>query len=183
MNWRWILITAILGAVVIGFGVLSGGGSRTNDSSPAAAQPAYYLKDAIISQTDQSGAPAIKLVANRIEQQPGNDSIVLHTVHVDYLKVPDKQWFLSADRGFVPADSRTIQFQGNVELRPTDGPSSTLLKTDEISLDSERNVAYTTSSPVSIRFGGYAMKVKRLEADLNSEKVKMESVNGRTGAG
>jgi LPS export ABC transporter protein LptC len=183
MSWRWISIAALLGAVVIGFGFLSGSGSEDTLSEELPEQPAYYLKDAIITQTDQSGAPAIKLIANKIEQQPSDDSIVLHTVRVDYYKVPDKQWFLSADRGFVPANSRTIQFQGDVQLRPIDGPASTVMQTQEISIDTERNVAYTTNSPAAVRFGNYTMNVKSFEADLKTEKVKLESVRGRAHAG
>jgi LPS export ABC transporter protein LptC len=183
MSWRWVSIAALLGALVIGFGVLSGGSSERNLMGDLPKQPAYYLKDAIITQTDEAGAPSIKLVASTIEQQPSDNSIVLHSVRVNYFKVPDKQWFLSADRGVVPADSRIIHFQGDVELRPVDGPAATMLRTEEISLDSDRNVAYTTTSPVAIRFGAYAMNVKRFEADLKTEKVKMESVRGRTNAG
>ena len=183
MSWRWISIAALLGAVVIGFGVLSGDRSDNSISEALPEQPAYFLKDAIITQTDESGAPSIKLVANRIDQRPNDDSIVLHTVRVDYYKVPDKQWFLSADRGMVPADSRTIQFDGDVKLRPIDGPASTVLETEEISIDTERNLAYTTTSPTSVRFGNYTMNVKRFEADLKTEKVKVESVRGRAHAG
>ena len=104
-------------------------------------------------------------------------------MRVDYLKVPDRRWLLSAQRGFIPADSRVIQFLGDVELRPMDGPASTYLRTDELTVDTDRNVAYTTTSPVTIRFGSYAMTVKRFEADLKTEKVRMEYVHGRSEAG
>jgi LPS export ABC transporter protein LptC len=183
MSWRWVSIAAFLAALVIGFGVFSRGGSDTNETEAKAEQPAYYLKDAIITETAPTGEPSIRLIANRIEQQTQDNSIVLHSVRVDYLKVPDKQWFLSANRGFVPAESHIITFQGDVELRPIDGPPSTVLQTDEMSIDSDRNIAYTTRSPVSVRFGNYTMDVKRFEADLRTEKVKVESVRGRAHAG
>jgi hypothetical protein len=83
----------------------------------------------------------------------------------------------------MPEDSRRIQFTGDVELRPTEGPASTFLLTDELTIDTERNLAYTTTSPVAMRFGNYSMTVKRFEADLETEKVRMESVNGRSEAG
>ena len=183
MSWRWITIAAVLAAVVVGFGILSGHNRTSSVTGEMPVQPAYYLKDAVITETERSGAPTVRLIASRIEQQPADDSIVLQTVRVDYLKVPDKRWYLSAQRGFVPADSRLIQFKGNVELRPTDGPASTLLRADELTIDSERNVAYTTTSPVDIRFGAYSMTVKRFEADLTTEKVRLETVHGRSEAG
>lgn len=183
MNWSWIWIAAVLAAVVIGFGVLTKRGPSSAGTQETLPQPAYYLKDAVITETTPEGAPKIRLIANRIEQQPDDDAIELANVRVDYLKVPDKQWFLSAQRGIVPADSHIIQFIGNVELKPANGPATTFLRTQELSIDSDRNLAYTTTSPVAIRFGSYAMEVKRFEADLNTERVRMEAVNGRTDKG
>lgn len=183
MSWRWISIAALLATLVVGFGVLSGRHPGADLSETLPEQPAYYLKDAVITETEPDGAPRLRLIASRIEQHPANNSIALSAVRVDYLKVPDKRWYLSAQRGLVPADSRIIQFQGDVELRPTDGPASTFLQTDELTIDTEKNIAYTTTSPVAMRFGNYFMNVKRFEADLTTEKVRMESVHGRSEAG
>lgn len=183
MSWRWVSTAAFLAALVIGFGVLSGGGSNSDKLDTLAEQPAYYLKDAIITQTAPTGDPSMRLIANRIEQQAQDNSIVLHNVRVDYLKVPDKQWFLSAQRGLIPAESHIITFQGDVRLRPIDGPPSAVLETDEVTIDSDRNIAYTTRSPVSVRYGNYTMNVKRFEANLETEKVKAESVRGTAHAG
>lgn len=183
MNWLWIVITAALAAITIGVGVLSHRNPVADAVTELPPQPAYYLKDAIVTETETSGAPSLRLIAKRIEQQPTDNSIELQTVRVDYLKVPDKRWYLSAQRGIVPPDSHVIQFLGNVELRPTDGPPTTFLRTEELSVDPEKNLAYTTTSPVAIRFGIYAMQVRRFEADLKTEKVRMESVNGRSETG
>lgn len=183
MNWTWIAIAAALAALVIGFGVLSRRDTTSAGTDQTTAQPAYYLKDAVITETGPGGEPKIRLIARRIEQQPSDGGITLSNVRVDYLNVPDKKWLLSAQRGIVPADSHTVQFLGDVELKPTDGPAATFLRTEEITIDIDRNLAYTTTSPVTIRFGSYAMNVKRFEADLQTEKVRMEAVHGRTEAG
>ena len=169
----------MLAALVVGFGALSDRDSESIVDSVTSEKPAFYAKDAIIVQTQIDGSPQLRLVADRIDQHPEDDSIGLDNVRVDYLKVPDKRWVLTAEQGFVPADSRTAQFSGNVRLRPADGPSSTLLRTDALTVDMERDLAYTTTSPTTIRFGRYAMQVKRVEADLKTEKVQLESVHGR----
>ena len=83
MSWRWVSIAALLGALVIGFGVLSGGSSESHLMGELPKQPAYYLKDAVITQTDEAGAPSIKLVASTIEQQPNDNSIGLYRVRVN----------------------------------------------------------------------------------------------------
>jgi LPS export ABC transporter protein LptC len=183
MSWRWISIAALLATVVIGFRLLSKGDGATDTSGAIPQLPTYYLKDAILTETQPDGSPSVRLIATRIEQSPSSGRIELISVRVDYLKVPGRQWLLSAQRGLIPSESRTIQFLGDVELRPADGPASTYLRTDELTVDTERNVAYTTTSPVNMHFGMYAMTVKRFEADLNTEKVRMEDVHGRSGAG
>jgi LPS export ABC transporter protein LptC len=183
MNSRWLTLTGMLGVLVLGFGILWSRNPVTEAISEMPAQPSYYLKDAIVTTTEENGMPNVRLIAGSIEQRPGDESIVLHSVRVDYLKVPDKKWFLSAQQGFVPPDSHKIQFSGDVELRPVDGPSSAVLRSDELTIDSDRNLAYTTTSPVAMRFGSYSMNVKHFEADLKTEKVRMESVNGRSDAG
>ena len=183
MNWLWIFIAAVLAAIAIGFGVLSNRNPVVDAVTDLPAQPAYYLKDAIVTETDPSGAPSIRLIASRILQQPSDNSIELQSVRVDYLKAPDKRWYLSAQRGLVPPDSHLIRFSGNVELRPIDGPATSFLRADELTVDSDKNLAYTTTSPVTIRFGTYSMQVKKFEADLETEKIRMESVNGRSEAG
>lgn len=170
----------MLAALVVGFGALSGRDSESVVTSVTSEQPAFYAKDAIIVQTQADGSPQLRLVANRIDQQPEDDSIALDQVRVDYLKMPDKRWVMTAERGVVPADSRTAHFSGNVELRPADGPDSTFLRTDALTVDMQRDVAYTTASPTTIRFGRYAMQVKRVEADLKTEQVQLESVHGRS---
>lgn len=180
MNWRWISFTALLAAVVIGFGALSGRDAGTAATNVTSEQPSFYAKDAIVVQTQEDGSPQLRLVADRIEQKSADDSIVLHKVRVDYLQVPGKRWVLTADQGFVPADSRIVNFSGNVELQPSPSPAPTFLHTDALAIDTERNVAYTTSSPTRMQFGRYTMRVKRAEADLKTEKIKLESAHGRS---
>jgi hypothetical protein len=67
---------------------------------------------------------------------------------------------------------------GDVELRPADAPTA-FLRTDALAIDTQTNVAYSLASPVHLRFGQHAMVVKHFRADLDSEKIRLESVNGR----
>jgi len=179
MNWRWISLAALLGALVIGYGALIDHSPAPAASSGQAERPGYYLQDAIITQTQQDGSVSIRLVANRIEQQHLDDSIALDTVRVNYFQSPQHEWLLSARRGSVPANFRVVQLFGDVELRPADAQPDAFLRADAMAIDTQTNVAYSTSSPVHLRFGQHAMTVKNFRADLNSEKIRLESVNGR----
>ncbi|HEX7117057.1 MAG TPA: LPS export ABC transporter periplasmic protein LptC [Steroidobacter sp.] len=178
MNWRWISLSALLAALVIGYGALSGRGTRPLRSQAPPEQPGYYLEDAVITQTQQDGSLELKLEAERIEQQRNDDSIALHGVRAEYFESPERQWQLSAQRGLVPANSRILHLAGNVELRPADS-ATTFLRTDALAIDPEKNIAYSTSSPVSLRFGQHTMTVNSFRADLSNETIRLESVDGR----
>lgn len=180
MNWRWIALTAALAALVAVFGALIDRDNSNEADDKALPPPGYYLKDAIITQTQVDGSPDLRLVASRIDQQRKDDSIQLQKVKLDYLKVPERHWILTAERGLIPENSRTVEFSGNVELRPAEAKQQTYLRAESLAIDTVRNVAYTTTSPTLIKFGAYSMTVKHLEADLASERIKLQSARGKS---
>ncbi|MGH8186664.1 MAG: LPS export ABC transporter periplasmic protein LptC [Steroidobacteraceae bacterium] len=180
MTWRWISLAALLAALVVGYGALMRGAPEQETSEGALEQPGYYLNEAVITQTREDGALDMRVIAERIEQRQSDDSISMRTVRVDYFQRPEQNWLLSANEGLVPADSRVVHLQGDVELQPANAEStSASLRTDALAIDTQRGIAYSTSSPVHIRFGQHGLTVKSFRADLNSEKIRLESVNGR----
>lgn len=179
MNWRWIGIAALLAALVVGYGTLRERGARPVASSVPPPQPGYYLEGAVITQTREDGSLGMRLIASRIEQRRRSDAIVMTSVRASYFQAPEREWLLSAQHGLVPADSRILQLQGEVELRPAQGGETSFLRADALALDTQRNVAYSTSSPVTMRFGQHALTVNSFVADLSTEKIRLESVNGR----
>jgi len=184
MNWRWIALTAALAAIVIGYGAFVDNDSTPTMSNELPEQPGYYLKDAVILRTREDGSPGIELIAQEIQQKlsrtEGGEAIIMDSVRVNYFGTTDWQWELTAQGGEVPPNSRLVHLNGNVELRSLLSTSpSTYLRTDELSIDMDKNVAYTTRSPVQLRFGPHSMVVKKLRADLNREKLRLEMVNGK----
>jgi LPS export ABC transporter protein LptC len=183
MNWRWVSLAAALAAIVIGYGAFVDDGSAPMATHELPEQPGYYLKDAVILRTREDGSPGIELIAQRIQQRltrpAQGEAITMESVRVNYFGEKDWQWALTAQHGEVPPNSRIVQLAGNVVLRPLDGAPDAFLRTDELSIDTEKNLAYSTRSPVQIRFGQHAMTVKSLRADLNSEQLRLETVNGR----
>ena len=177
MNWRWVSIAALLAALAIGYGAFNKRASRPVASDRTPAQPGYYLNDAIITQTQGDGSIGIRLVAERIEQRPGDDAIAIENVRVNYFQAPQKEWVLTAQRGLVPADSRIVHFAGDVELRPSDVPHA-FLRTDALAIDTERNIARSVDAPAQLTFGQHTLTVQDFTADLNTEKLRMESVHG-----
>ena len=183
MNWRWVSITALLAALVAGYSAFVRHDASQVTLAADDRAPSYFLRDAIITQTEEDGSPGLRLSAQRIDQASTGASIQLTDVHVDLLRTKEQRWTLTANEGFIPPQSSVIEFRGDVHLRPVDAKAPTYLRTDALSIDTEREVAYTTTSPTEIRFGRFTMTVKRFEADLNTEKVKLESVRGRSERG
>jgi LPS export ABC transporter protein LptC len=180
VTWRWISLAALLAALVIGYGALMRSAPEEEASEAELEQPGYYLNQAVIRQTREDGSLDLRLIADRIEQQRTDDSITMRTVRVDYFQSPQQNWLLSANEGIVPASSRVVHLRGDVELKPANADStSASLRTDALAIDTQRGIAYSTSSPVRIRFGQHELTVKSFRADLNKEKIRLESVNGR----
>jgi LPS export ABC transporter protein LptC len=179
MNWRWISISALLAALVIGYGAM-----RNRDSSPAfasnqATRPIYYLRNAVITETERDGSLATQLAAARIELQPSNDNLSMTDVQLNYFQSPQQEWQLVAERGFKPGDSSVIQLEGNVELRPARADTADMLGADQLAIDTQKEVAYSTSSPVKIHYGQHDLLVQSFRFDMNREKLHMESIQGR----
>jgi len=184
MNWRSVSLTAALAAIVIGYGAFVDNGSAPTMSHELPEQPGYYLKDAVILRTRKDGAPSIELIARQIEQKlnrnQGGEAITMESVRVNYFGTTDWAWELTAKSGQVPPNSRVVHLDGDVELRSlAPNATDTFLRTDELAIDTEKSVAYSTRSPVKVRFGQHSMVVKNLRADLNNEKLRLETVNGR----
>ena len=183
MNWRWISIAALLAALVAGYGALVRRDASQVTLSESERAPSYFLRDAVVTQTEEDGLPGLRLRADRIDQASAGTSIVLTTVHVDFLRTRERQWMLTAREATIPPNSQIIDFRGDVHLRPIDAKTPTYLRTNALTVDTQTQVAYTTTSPVNIHFGKLDMTVQRFEADLNTEKVKLESVRGRSERG
>jgi LPS export ABC transporter protein LptC len=184
MNWRWISLAALLAAFVIGYGALVERDPAPATSDTQAEQPGYYLQDAIVTQTQQDGSLSLRLVADRIEQRRRDDSIALRAVRVNYFqssadKSEQREWLLNAREGLAPADFRVVQLFGDVMLRPADAQPQAFLHADALAVDTQTNVAYSIASPVHVRFGSHSMVVKNFRADLDSEKIRLESAHGR----
>jgi LPS export ABC transporter protein LptC len=182
MNWRWIITVALLAALLAGYSAFLRRSPSDTANNNTLEQPGYYLENAIVTQSNADGSPGITLVAKRIEQRQREDEINLIDVEVDYLQTPEQRWTLKARRAVVPRDSRIVQFRGDVDLRPRDSADKTFLRTQALTLDTEKNVAYSNESPVDVRLGPYQLIVQHIDVDLKRERVRMRGLSGRTEA-
>ncbi|HEU4603328.1 MAG TPA: LPS export ABC transporter periplasmic protein LptC [Steroidobacteraceae bacterium] len=178
MNWRWIALSALLAAIVIGSGAYMNRSAAPLVNANTQGPPAYFLSDAVITETQPDGTPGIQVTATRIEQQNTSGTILLSDVRAHYFQVPGKEWALTADKGSLPADSRVLQLQGDVELHPLDQHVSMGLRTEALALDTEKQIAYSVNTPVTFQFGSNTMRANSFRADLKNEKLLARTVTG-----
>ena len=179
MNWRWVAFTALIGALIVSYGVLTGNHRDTAPMPEGVQQLGYYMKDAVITETSIDGNPRLKLTSRSIQQHVEDNSVGLSDVQVDYVSIPDKHWVLTADRGVVPANSHTITFLGDVAIRQLDAQPGAVIRTPSVTIDTDTNIAQS-SDPVAIEFGNHTVLARGFKADLKAEHVQLESqVHGR----
>jgi LPS export ABC transporter protein LptC len=178
MSWRWATLAALLAALVIGYGAFQERATSPSGAVEPPQQPGYYLQDALITETQPDGSLRLRLSARYIQQSAVDESIAMDQVRVNYFQTPDREWLLTADRGVIPADSRIVQFAGDVQLQPAQEPQ-TWLRTQALAIDTERNLAYGMNAPAALQLGGHAVNVQNFTAELDTGALRLESVNGR----
>src|SRR5262245_558881 len=112
MNWRWIAVTALLAALVIGYGALTGRGHTRVAATTPPVQPRYYLTDAVVTRTQKDGTLAMRLIANDVFQHTDDDSIDMSGVRANYFRAPQNEWLLSAQKAHVPPESPIVFLEG-----------------------------------------------------------------------
>jgi len=146
------------------------------------ATPAYYLRGAVLEQTDATGRVEIRVTADRAVQDPASRNVRLETLRVDYfLATPARTWVMTAAEGTLPREGRIVLLAGDVRLQGSEtgrGEQATI-RTERLRLDIDRSLA-TTDAPVRMELARHALTARGLEADLKADRVQLESeVNGR----
>ncbi len=194
MNSPWLSIVTLLVALVIGYSVLS---NRDSDSVASAhEQPlllGYYLKDAIITETSDSGAPRVRFAASEVTQDAQDNSVTLTAVRADYLwRAADRgakpgdapvnsqlnHWVVNADRARIPATANQsesrIELRGNVDAHSVGAAHSTVLSTQSLDIDTDKQMARTADT-VRVDIDGHTANGRGLIVDMEKNRVLLES--------
>ena len=177
-NFRNLFITAFLTAAA----GLSWYWSRagTAESQPGAVREAlplgYYLIDAEILGSDETGHLLYEIWAGRAEERPDEERLLLSDVRIEYRPVENVPWLLTADSGEAPADQSYIDLSGAVELAnaPSDQGERTLIKTQKLRFEPEAFVA-STDSAVSLFLGAGRLDAVGIKVYLRDDRLELES--------
>lgn len=143
-------------------------------------QPGYYLKDATLQQTDETGRVEMRVTAANAVQDPATRVVRGETLRVDYFLDEPRTWVMTADAGTLPPDGQTVQLEGDVRLTGLDtGSDPAVIRTERMTLDVDASVA-TTPEPVRIDMGTNSITARGLRADLKTDRLQLEAdVHGR----
>src|ERR1700691_254420 len=135
--------------------------------------PGYYLKNAILTDYDASGAPSIRIEAERIDQIDHGNEVALYNVRVNYQTPGGQTWVLVGDTAHVEPGGKVIDVNGNVRLQGEASASDgiAIVHTDTLTYDVPDSLA-TTKSDVRIDFGGHTLTARGLTANLKERTMR-----------
>ena len=175
----------VLAVIALGFGtwILSSPARKPQQESATGHTdlPGYYLKNAVLTDYDATGAPGIRIVAERIDQIDHGNEVQLHNVRVAYQAPSGQSWVMLGDTAHVQPGGKAIDVKGNVRLEgeSTGRAGPAVIHTDTLTYDVTDSIA-STKDDVRIDFGQHTLTAHGLSANLKERTLRLESkVNGR----
>jgi len=145
------------------------------------APPGYYLRDAVLLETDASGRVSYRIHAALVEERPRDGALLLNDVLVEYQPAEEIPWRVRAARGEARPDEAALELEGGVELtrEPGEDGQATTVRMERLLLLPEQHLA-SASGGVSFRVGPNALEAVGMKAFLKEDRLELESnVHGR----
>jgi LPS export ABC transporter protein LptC len=141
----------------------------------------YYLRGARMVGTDASGRAVYRILADRLEERPNEERLLLERVQVEYRPPGEVPWVITAGSGNATRDRSLLELKDGVDIRsqPTDGSAPIHMTTPVL-----RFLPATSSAEsdqrVVIDAGGWHLEGVGLNTRLKDNRVALESdVHGK----
>lgn len=172
------LMTGVLAAAVVLTWYWGRPPAEVPDSRASGGDPerGYYLRDAVMRNTDENGGARYDIHAGAISERPAQRVLEMRDVRIEYHEQPASQWSISAAEGLVSIDGRRFELSGGVELQRdgSDGARAASLVTERLLLDLEGQKV-TTDAAVTLRDGRNIVSAIGMSAFLMEDRVELES--------
>ncbi len=171
-----VTMTVLLAGAAASWALLfRAGGKDEPAGEPPRLGVGYYATDARLSGTGDDGRILYRVAAVTVMQAPGDGSVSLQEVTVDYDPAARNPWNLRADNGRIPPGGKIIELTGNVvaETRAADATPATI-RTDYLEFDTRTDVA-TTDREVTIDYAGSAVRALGMRAKLAENQLELLS--------
>jgi LPS export ABC transporter protein LptC len=136
----------------------------------------YYMRGARILGTDESGRLAYKIVADRLDERPGEDRLLLERVQIDYHPPEQMPWVITAGSGSATLDHSEIELADGVEIQsqPTDGRAPVHVTTAKLRFMPTTSLA-ETDQHVVMSAGSWHVEANGLRTLLKADRMELES--------
>ena len=177
-------LVSLLGLAAISWWLAERDRDGGSGAQPAAGagQPGYYLRQALLEQTDDTGRIALRVAAEKATQDPVRAEVALERLRIDYAPQPERSWRATAASGSLADQGRRVRLEGDVRLEgsTTVGAAEqpAVIYTEHLLLDTVEQRA-STADPVRIELAPHAVTARGLRADLKHGTLRLEAaVNG-----
>lgn len=139
-----------------------------------AAPQAYYLNGAVLHGTDEHGRIIYRVIAERVEQQPGSDDLFLDGIRVEYTPESNIQWGLTAASGYMMRDQSHFELaDARLTRTAEDDGSVTSFETPSLTLDAAAGRA-SSGVAVVFRSEGTTVRAVGMTLDLETETFVLD---------
>lgn len=146
--------------------------------------PGYYLKNATLTDFDESGNPGVRIAAERIDQVARGTDVAMYNVKLNYQPPEGASWEMVGDTAHVQAGSKVIEVKGNVKVTGDASAmhrnwASPVIRTEVLSYDIPNQIV-STPADVRVQYGKHTLLAHGLSANLKDESIRLESkISGR----
>ncbi len=179
MNLRNSVVIALLAAAAAAsywFGRKPPADPARDGFGGESALPGYRMTGARFTRTDDLGRVVYRVNAESLEELPNEQGLALSGVRVEYTPPDEVPWHISASRGTTPIDRSHLDLEEAVELRnaPADGEPPKMITAASLRFTPGES-SVESDEAVEIRVGSWLFRAVGLRADLNDEKLALES--------
>ena len=141
----------------------------------------YYLRGARMLGTDENGRAVYRILADRLEERPNEERLLLERVQIEYHPPGALAWVITSGSGSATRDHSELELKDSVEMRsqPTDGSAPVHVTTPALRFLPATSVA-ETDQRVVIDNGRWHVDGLKLRAHLKDDRMELESdVHGK----
>lgn len=173
-NLAALLVLAAAASLSWYFGRPAAEAPQTGDGAES-APPGYYLREATLLGTDETGRTLFRIHAAEAVQDRDDDGLSLTDVRVEYRDAQAVDWSISAERAVTPADRSHIDLEdARLEADEAPGRQRMVIESPQLRLDPAEYLA-SSDARVSIRVGGAAVAGVGLDARLHEDLITLRS--------
>jgi len=180
---RNLLLIVLLGAAAVATWLWSQPSPPDQSRRPAGGDTelGYYLRGARMLGTDDNGRAVYRILADRLEERPNEERLLLERVQIEYHPPGELPWVITAGSGSATRDHSELELKDGVEIRsqPIDGSAPVRVTTPTLRFLPPTSRA-ETDERVVIDSGRWHLEGVRLRALLKGHRMELESdVHGK----